>query len=131
MHPSFMKYKGEYQLMYDIFKCCQKCETPKFARCVKNRPKDSSLVCPSKGIRCMFDCIKKHGPRERQRPGPPGPKGELGAQKGQIPVGRPGPPGPKGGQGAQIIRPPEFECERKETLPNGNTCIRRLCIKLV
>ncbi|XP_046840371.1 uncharacterized protein LOC124434520 [Xenia sp. Carnegie-2017] len=107
-YPSFVNQQGSYVFLYDIFKCCQRCEFPAYDNCIKNNQRAPSWRCPSEGIHCIFKCVTTHGPQ----------KVDLRARIGRIGrIGR--------------IQFPRLKCERLEKRPNGETCIRRLCIKMI
>ncbi|XP_046851421.1 uncharacterized protein LOC124444808 [Xenia sp. Carnegie-2017] len=111
-YPSIVNHQGSYQFMYDIYQCCKKCDLPTYTLCMKKYQRSPPWRCPSDGIHCILECVAKYGPQK--------PTTIIKPSISKI----------KGGHKVIGIKPPKNKCEKREKLPNGKTCLRRLCIKL-
>ena len=115
-YPSIVNQKGSYVFMYDIYKCCQRCEFPAYDSCIKKNRRSPSWRCPSDGIHCIVECIITYGPKKAHIIKKPHFSFRRSNRKGRRHTRR---------------KVPKLKCERLERRPNGKTCIRRLCIKLI
>ena len=117
-YTSIIKYQGTYQFMYDVYTCCKKCDFPTYSNCV-NIHASPNWRCPSDGVHCILQCVKEYGP---------GTKTVVTGGGGGF-FGKPG-THTLGGKPKIIKVPKKVKCTKTEKLPNGKTCIRRLCIPL-
>ena len=107
--------------MYSIYTCCKQCNFPTYSACVKKFG-SPDWRCPSDGVHCILKCVSTYGPGYTEvlvKPGSGITTSGLGGGLGTRP--RPG---------TVVKVPKKVKCQKTEKLPNGKTCIRRLCVPL-
>ena len=115
LYPSIIFDHGSYQFMRDIYTCCKKCNFPTYTSCIYAHG-TPDWRCPSDGVHCIFECVKKYGPGVTdviKKPDFTGIKSQITSAKIKI---------------TEV--PKKLKCQKVEKLPNGKTCIRRLCVPL-
>lgn len=103
--------------MTQIYKCCRKCNYPTYFTCKKTHG-SPDWRCPTDGVHCILQCVKDYGPGTAEviiKPGGGFGDGFKTLGNGEMEV-------------EEVSK--DLICEKEETLPDGNTCIRRLCIPL-
>jgi hypothetical protein len=120
-YPSIVKHHGTYLFRYDIYTCCKACNYPDYTKCVKDHG-SPDWRCPSDGVHCVVECVKKYGPgTETVIIKTVGGKG-MGIGLNSLST--------HGGKEKKVKVNKKLQCTKVEKLPNGKTCIRRLCIAL-